>query len=300
MQENDNRDNESQERGLIGGGAKFELDLDDPLEADTLDFLQLPEFGANHYSLSDAALLIAIDQQAGDDLSAVDEPEFRKRIGSEQEKYLAALRTWVASGALEVIILGRDLTDASPLPERTYVSLSALDRWLDQSMLHRGSYLNSILEDSHRNESEAAWDAARAAAAERLTFRHPAPQHDDQEPALIGADSEQFYHAYMAKSEDLRVAKARIRHLEHVQFTRSGAPGRIGSDTKRRSSMYKILLALCSLAGIGPTDRQTAGVVERKLEELGLHLDDDTIRRHLREAAEIEPENLAAPRRKPN
>jgi hypothetical protein len=110
-------------------------------------------------------------------------------------------------------------------------------------------------------------------------------------------DLDQLAGAAQDRISGLEQELSQLRTAAAVQLDKSSA-------TRERESMLKLIIGLaCGVYGYDPgAARNTAtGEIKRDLERIGLAIDDDTIRKYLREGADlVDPARLAEFKAKPN
>ena len=266
------------------------------------DYLELPEIGAHHYNLRDAALAIAIDAWDDDrarhltspeinDLDDYDEPEVRKALVPLVETYLEVLIESFEAGQLEAIVRARSWPARRADPARTYVDLRDLRDWLELHQQPVGDFLHMLADDN----GEEYWAIAQDVAESRARFRTPVKL--PAVPANFDGDG-----AYRALLKELEDARRRIAILEGSAGRATG--NRHGSGRERelsthpRRTLLAIIAALCKKVGIDPKARGAATAIALITEDAGLRVSDDTIRGLLGDMADA-IENRSSPG-KPN
>lgn len=160
------------------------------------DYLQLPDCGERHYSLSDAALLAALDSWGSghntdfplgdrDFRDAWDDQEVRAGVQPMERTLIAALLRSTVNGELQPTVFARELKTGDLNPDRSYISLEELIEWMGRYGLGRGDLIASIEEDLN----DSIMDRASSTANERARFRtgvYPGllPQANDSEEAV--------------------------------------------------------------------------------------------------------------------
>ena len=250
------------------------------------DYIRLPGFGVGYYSLTDAALLAALDMWASGQAPGVppeglpmaddddeahdhqDDPLIRAALDPLRAQLLAALVRSAEAGQLEVEVKGRELADSRLIPERTFVSLQDLTEWLEIHGHERGD----IIADAEESEADDPWLTASAVAEDRARFRLAQPAgmhpHSSQSPELDGMR---------------RDAAAKRLHIAHLEQQLDAARRGAGAADKRvstreRRTLLTIIAALCKRAGIDPTTRGAAMAIASATQELGVPVGDDSIR----------------------
>ena len=256
------------------------------------DYIMLPDFGIWHFSLEDAALLSALDMwnagsapgvpaeglpMADDDEEShdhQDDPLIRAALDPLRAQVLAALVRSAEAGHLEVEVRGRTLADSRLIPGRTFVHLHDLVDWLS---VH-GHERSDIIADVEESLQEAAdpWVVASDVAQDRARFRLAHVERLASEPLTDEA----------ALRAEVRRQRLHIAHLEQqLDEVRRGA--RPAADkplkTRERRTMLTIIGALCRRAGIDPASRGAAVAIAGATEEIGAPVDDDSIRKALRQ-----------------
>jgi hypothetical protein len=123
------------------------------------DYVWLPAYGVEHYSLTDAALVSALDMWSMGRVEGVPceswldeqgELEIRNALEPLRGQLLAALIRSVESNQLAAAVRGRELATSRLIPERTYISLSDLVDWLE---VHAMSVVTSSLTSKSRTRT---------------------------------------------------------------------------------------------------------------------------------------------------
>lgn len=103
---------------------------EDDIPNGEVDYLELPQFGAQYFNLEDAALLAALDEWW--QVNGRDDPDFdelvsnaeaRKASQPLQQKILKALLRAASTKELEVKVFARELVSGEPVPMRTYAHI---------------------------------------------------------------------------------------------------------------------------------------------------------------------------------
>ncbi len=254
------------------------------------DYIRLPDFGQKYYSLTDAALLSALDMWASGEAPGVppeglsmaeddeeahdhqDDPLIRAALDPLRAQLAAALVRSAEAGHLKVEVKGRDLADSRLIPERTFVHLSDLAEWLETHGHERGD----IIADMEDSETDDPWLIASAVAEDRARFRlaQPASLHprSSQSPEIDDM------------RRDIAAKRLRIAHLEQqLDAARRGA-GDVEKrvSTRERRTLLTVVAALCKRAGIDPAARGAAMAIASATQELGVPVGDDSIRAMLK------------------
>lgn len=252
------------------------------------DYCRLPEFGVGFYSLTDAALVGALDMWASDKVAGVpceswqtqrDDPKIRAALGPLQAQILAALVRSVESKQIDAEVLGRRLSDSSLIPERAFIRLQHFVDWLEVHGHERGDLIADIEEDLQNDP----WQVASGVAAERARLRlsHLKPEgstaQDESKDWLESLDLEGLRRAY----------KARSIHIIHLEQQLRLGRGAVGADkhltTRERRTLLTIIAALCKKAGIDIKSRKAAAAILSAADELGTPVSDDTARGVIRD-----------------
>jgi hypothetical protein len=254
------------------------------------DYLLLPDFGVNYYSLEDAALLSALDMWSagrapgvpaeglpmadGDDEAHdhQDDPLIRAALDPLRAQLLAALVRSAEAGQLDVEIRARTMADSRLIPARTFVLLPDLVEWLQ---VH-GHDRADIIADIQESAQDEPWLIADAVAADRASLRlgHLESRHPAGTP---GANAEGL-------RAELRQQRLHIAHLEKqlADARRGGRPADKPLSTRERRTLLVLVAALCKRAGIDPAARGASIAIASATAELGVTVSDDTIRPLLR------------------
>lgn len=278
---------------LLGGaeGEELKNDAGQPSaaaawlpEADfgAADYVRLPAYGVEHYSLTDAALISALDMWSTGGVDGVpceswldeqDDPAVRKSLDPLRVQLLAALVRSVESNQLAAEIRGRALATSQLMPDRTYVSLSDLVDWLEVYGHERGDFIADI-EESHQDDP---WHIASQVAENRAKLRFPEASYEPHAESFetLGDDAAEI--AYLKR--ELHAARLRISHLE---FERLGGR-RPNADikplsTRQRRTLLTVVAALCKKSAIDPASRGAATAIAAATADIGVPVSDDSIR----------------------
>lgn len=249
------------------------------------DYLRLPHFGIFHYSLTDAALLGALDMWSAGavpDVPAegweddegphddIDDPQIRAALEPLRAELASALIRSAESGHLAVEVRGRNRQTSSLIPERTFVELHDFVDWLEVHGHERGDFIADIEEtladDPWRVASEVAEDRARLRLGE-YGARPPAQGRSLADLSVEGL------------KQELQAKRLHIVHLEQqLDVARGGRSTEKRLSTRERRTLHTVIAALCKKAGIDPTARGAAMAIESATAELGVPVGDDSIR----------------------
>ena len=103
-----------------------------------LEYLQLPQFGAEHFNLEDISLLAALDDWWA--INGEDDPDFDELVANKearaksaplQKKIVKALTRAVIEGDLKAVVFGKDLTSGDPIARRTYSHINDIKKRLN-------------------------------------------------------------------------------------------------------------------------------------------------------------------------
>lgn len=256
----------------------------DTADPHTEDYLGLPELGSFHYSVVDAALLIAIDAWTDGraksltsdelfDAGDPDNPDVRKALAPLVKAHAEVLMRSHIEGMLKAEVRARSWPDLQPDPTRTYVDLSDLREWLEVHQQPIGDYLF----ETFNNFGEELWDAASEVAHERARFRDPVslPQSG------AGPDASRLLR------RQLEDAYRRIAQLEGAGRQSDGArDSERDLSTSPRRTLLAIIAALCRKSGIDPLARGAAVKIAGITEDAGLRVSEDIIRHYLEDMAD--------------
>lgn len=259
-----------------------------PPDYGTADYVRLPEFGSSHYSLSDAALVAALDMWASDKVSGVpcdgalyerDGPELRKALEPLRSQLVAELARSVEAGQLAAEVRARNPSDSRPIPERTFIHLQDLVGWLEVQHAHE---CGDVIEDIEELHDRDPWRLASLVAEARARLRHPLPDRNQNGGAAKTGDDV----AEHVKSLERDLEAARL-HIAHLETLKAGGLGFVGDDkraiTRQRRTLLTVIAALCQKARIDPAGRGAAMAIASMTEDLGAPVSDDSIRAMLRD-----------------
>jgi hypothetical protein len=249
------------------------------------DYIRLPNFGVDYYSLADAALVAALDMWVSGDMPAsppadnrvwpdeADSPAVREAIEPTQRQLAEALMRSVEAGHLVAEVLGRTLTDSRAIPERTFILLQDLVDWLEVYGHERGDFIAELAE----SEQVDPWDIASKVASDRARLRL---SHLDSERSAGTADP---LDELAALKREVRSQRLHINHLQQqLKTTRTAVEDR-PLTTRRRRTLLTIIAALCRKAAIQLETRGAAVTIASATAELGVPVGEDVIRTMLRE-----------------
>lgn len=258
------------------------------------DYIRLPDFGQQYYSLTDAALLSALDMWASGEAPGVppeglpmaeddeeahdhqDDPLIRAALDPLRVQLAAALVRSAEAGQLKVEVKGRNLADSRLIPERTFVHLQDLTEWLEVHGHDRGD----IIADVEESEADNPWLIASAVAEDRAGFRLA---HLQRESGTTVEGSRTVYKDSDGLKRELRAKSLHIAHLEQqLNAARGGSGGEVRPGTRQKRTLLTIIAALCKRAGIDPKARGAAMAIASATQELGVPVGDDSIRELLK------------------
>ena len=214
------------------------------------DYLHLPQYGAEYFRLSDAALIIAIDEWWQKSLQ--DEPDFfegvchpKARADSQPLKKMIAqaLVRAVQIKDLDAIVCLRTLPGGEPSPDRTYALASNIQKYMESYGLGQGH----LFEWAQQLDVEM-FDLALAVSRRRAHIEHgvipvvyetpTGPPHEVIQKLLKKIDSQ----------------KLRIAYLEN----RTVADDKNAFGERKRNNLYRTIGALLDLILPSYKDKQDA------------------------------------------
>lgn len=103
-----------------------------------LEYLELPQYGAEHFNLEDISLLAALDDwwmKNGEDDPDFDELVANKEARAEsaplQKKIVKALTRAVIEGDLKAVVFAKELASGDPIARRTYSHITDIKKHLN-------------------------------------------------------------------------------------------------------------------------------------------------------------------------
>lgn len=288
----DQADKLSADSGSVGSNTPSESSTGQPLwlpEADfgAADYVRLPGYGVDHYNLTDAALVGALDMWSVGAVEGVpceswldehENPAVRKALEPLRAQLLAALVRSVESRQLAAEVRGRALATSQLIPEQTYVALDDLVDWLEVHGHERGEFIADI-QEAHQDDP---WYIASQVAEDRAKLRFPETVDEAQAGAFetLGDNAAEI----ASLKQELRIARLRISHLEFLKLGgRHSNTENKPPSTRQRRTLLTVIAALCKSAGISPSSRGAAAAIASATEELGVPVSDDSIRMLLRD-----------------
>lgn len=147
----------------------------DDLDNNVMDYISLPDGGVNYFSLSDAAILFALDQWWGENGEGGD-PYFwellcDKKAKAESEndskKFIKALTHAVDNKFLDAKVLSRNIDTLQIDPSRTYALLGDMEHALDVYGIGCGHMVDCAKALDNIN----AYDTSAKVARNRIALR---------------------------------------------------------------------------------------------------------------------------------
>lgn len=257
----------------------------------------LPNAGILHYSLVDAAQILAIDLWLSGDIDGLTgqewegnhyHPKAREAIAPTMESMLDALIADVEADRLKAVVLAQSLPGAkrppapSFLPDQTFVHVDDLPDWMERYGMGPGQVLYDL--------ADSGWATVRAlaksVAQNRESYLVPALSNDPPSPGDPVA--------YL--NEELRVARSQIKTLERqIASLKKTGPTSFGSqagpsasasaDTNKRRTLLTVIAALCKKADID-LQRGAATKIASAVSALGATVGEDAIRAILKDIPE--------------
>jgi hypothetical protein len=243
----------------------------------------LATLGINYISVPEAAKLVCTSEYflgKLEDISDLNEDDFYgekldKALAPHIEKMIPRFLSAGLNQTLPVITLKRH-SDESFIPEETYINLAELEEWLDE----RGMYLESQVSDKfYKNHGELLSVAIEAIETEK--FRQ------DNTDSKVKRET----------NLDEVIHKQKIDALKEERIKLENQP----INSKAKNSLLTIIFAIAvKKYHHDPTAAQNSSTakIRSTVEELGLSIDDDTIRKWLRQAADALDGEYELPNRK--
>ena len=247
----------------------------------------LPDHGIFHLNLADAAFLIskclfyegkiATRKPKKENLFENDE-ELKLFLGKEIKEYLGFLVSSIDRGLLKTSIMQR--RNEKIIPEKTYIKSKDMDTWLAERKLNLGNYYTF---DYNNSESElfqiAEKEAYKAVVAERTKRKLGNIE------GLKNKDFEKEYYNEVNKSTRM---KQEIQHLkQQLEQDKNDS-----LKTIERKSLLGLVIGMAvDKFRYDPKMSKNPAVpnIQSALARQGIEMDEDTVRKYLKEAAALLP-----------
>lgn len=244
---------------------------------DEMDYLELPQFGAQYFNLEDAALLAALDEwwlvNGGNDPDfdeLVSNTEARKAAQPLQQKILKALLRAASAKELKVKVLARELDSGEPIPSRTYAHIGEV-----RELLQLYGLGNCHLIEWAESLDDDVYDLARSIYRRRGLIKFGLmPVSREVSGATLMEQHQQLQEKF--ESQILKIA-----HLERRSNHTAGDSRPL--LTTERNTLLTIIAALSKKANIdikeaGKSAQYIAGLTA----ELGANVSKRAIEEHLK------------------
>ena len=228
----------------------------DDVDAGILQLLELPDSGMEHFTLTDAAVLYALDDFWTTNRS--DDPDFwefiaerepRKHIQERQKTVEAVLVRAVERKELDATIFLRDISNSLPLPLYTYARLSEIKGCLRSY----GIWPGPVVDDAENIDTDGLYRRASEIARNRVAIRVGAP------PDLDESLDEQTIDELR---DEIAAKRMRIATLEHELAKKVDSGKQLGE--RERTNLYNIIGALLAMLKHHQQDEAT---VKKFMEE---------------------------------
>lgn len=272
------------------------MSIDDYLEEYTWDWdiFALDDFGVFHLNIIKAAELIVkilclegqleteLPEKEGDGYYTLSDPALDKLLIKEIDKYKKFLISGIEKGTLQAshILLNSDETVNS---DKTYLKVETLIEWLDQRSIH---IVGDWYEEYQKNEEAVAEAAIRAISIKREMIKRN-----------ISKTKFSSIHERMTVLEklveDLQAEKM-ASWRSGFQVAESHKSPVKPLHTKERETLLRMIIGMAT-DGYGFNPKLPRSPIPKEIADLltakGLPLDPDTVRKWLKEAADLLPDN---------
>lgn len=249
-------------------------------EYDDIENFHVPDFKLFHLSLYGSARFAAkirllegyndIDHPDEPDFYDLDNPDLDKILKDQYEIFENALLKAVQNGSLKVAHLERDIHDEIDIAH-TYIEIHDLADWLDK----RGtSIYGDFFAEYQDKQFDLYWIAERAVKAELIRRENKTKKNGLSDQELIVHLQEQ--------NEALK---------RGIHSQKESKP----LHTKERETLLKMIIGM-AIDAYGYDPKTNRSPIPREiadiLTEKEMPLDPDTVRKWLKEAAELLPQSL--------
>ncbi len=255
------------------------------------DLFLIKDFGVLHLSASEAARIVAkILALQGDiecKLPSVPDNEHYSlyddsldtALQKQIQHYLEIITGGLERGTLQAAKILRN-SDETINPEETYCEMETLAKWLEERSINiHGDWYDQYLSD----EQKVAEYVVRAIEIKRRLIIERNYEFDP-----------------LNSEEKIMILKGKIDDLLSEKFKVWLPQGRIAEKahskplhTKEKETLLKMAIGMAIKGyGYNPSAKRnnTTTEIKQDLESLGIQLDEDTIRKWLKEASEILPQ----------
>lgn len=252
------------------------------------DYIGLADFGVFHLNVNDAAELIAkiISLEGMSDVVVPDADEFHSihsqeltnLISNQIAEYRKMLLSGIDKGTLETVQIRRN-PDESIISEETFVNASVLTDWLAiRNIELEGDWYAEYMDQ----ELQVAESAALAINIERINQRNPKSRFERYSDDENIARLEKIINSLKFELHRKRTSKRSTKPLH----------------TKERESLLKMIIGM-AVGGYRYTPQakrnEATPDIVNDLNVNGVALDPDTVRKWLKEAAELLPQDSETP-----
>ena len=242
-----------------------------------VDYLELPQFGAQYFNLEDAALLAALDEwwlvNGGDDPDfdeLVSNAEARKAAQPLQQKIVKALLRAASAKELKVKVLARDLGSGEPIPWRTYAHIGEI-----RELLQLYGLGNCHLIEWAESLDDDVYDLALSIYRRRCLIKYGlTPVSREVSGTTLMEQHQQLQQKF--DSQSLKIA-----HLERRSNHAAGDSRPL--LTTERNTLLTIIAALAKQAKIEIKETgKSAQYISGLTDELGANVSKRAIEEHLK------------------
>lgn len=277
-------------RNIISDAVNEAIGCDDAASRDHWRQVQtishLDNFGLGMLNIQEAAELIACDMWAEDkiDVEALDDfdghllaPEVKDALAEVISAFATRLTRSIDAGRLQPARVARDFDENLILTE-TFINISQLEEWLNE----RGHYIGEAFRDWHLDETEICdriideliWlRSVKGNARGRLfpinlKFSHHQTDESNQSDLIA---------AYKSATLENQHLRERLANAESRSMVKPELP----ASPKHRRTLLTLIGALCEAVKIDVRKRGAAQRIMEMTEQLGVPVDDETIRKVL-------------------
>jgi hypothetical protein len=263
----------------------------------------LPDLGIRKLSLTQAADLVAADMWLyGEDKVEIpgtendwlerNDPRLMELLAPKRLLLLERLIESISNGSLKLVKVLRDLATGAIDPGDTFVDYDDLCNWMQGFGCEPNDWMAEYVDD----EAEIYNDLVEALFDIRnIRFRS---SHIDLETLKVRQRIFSHAHLDAVPGQETRTTlelreiikgyAEEVAHLRRELQERPPAEHTEAINPKSRSTLYRLILALCVAAKINPTARGAAATLAALTEKVGVPVGDDTIRKILDELPEID------------
>ncbi|MNZ12508.1 hypothetical protein D3C78_293860 [compost metagenome] len=249
-------------------------------------FAQLEYFGLGMLNIQEAAELIACDMWAEGkiEVEALDDfdghslaPEVKAALAEETSAFVTRLTQAIELERLQPARTARDFDEKIILSE-TFIAIKELEEWLNE----RGYHLGEAFKEWHSEErdigdriiDELIWIRS---VKENSRDRIPAISFTSSHDQLDLSNQAELIAAYKSAILEVQHLRKRLASAESRSMEKPESP----ASPKHRRTLLTLIGALCEAVKIDVGKRGAAQRIMEMTEQLGVPVDDETIRKVL-------------------